>query len=236
MAGGHCLIKNIVLDMGNVLIRFDPELFLSRYVLTEEQRKMLLEQVFRSVEWVMLDRGTLDEAGAEQRILPRLPEPLHAVAQDLIEAWDEPLIPVRGMLELVRQLKQQGYQLYLLSNAAARQPLYWARTEASRLMDGALISAQVGLLKPVLESINLLRRFALCAEECVFIDDTAHQGGSRQQEGMAGILFRQDPDSCAKTCEHTVSGSELAFCWRSRIRRLLPLSGRVSPAVGHTLP
>lgn len=124
------MIKNIVLDMGNVLIRFDPELFLSRYALTEEQRKMLLEQVFRSVEWVMLDRGTLDEAGAEQRILPRLPETLHAVAQDLIEAWDEPLIPVRGMLELVRQLKQQGYQLYLLSNAAARQPLYWARTEA----------------------------------------------------------------------------------------------------------
>ncbi len=78
------MIKNIVLDMGNVLIRFDPELFLSRYVLT-----------------------------AEQRILPCLPEPLHAVAQDLIEAWDEPLIPVRGMLELVRQLKQQGYQLYL---------------------------------------------------------------------------------------------------------------------------
>ena len=74
------MIKNIVLDMGNVLIRFDPELFLSRYVLTEEQRKMLLEQVFRSVEWVMLDRGTLDEAGAEQRILPRLPEPLQSSA------------------------------------------------------------------------------------------------------------------------------------------------------------
>ncbi len=42
--------------------------------------------------------------------------------------------------------------------------------------------------------------------------------------------------SCAKTCEHTMSGSELAFCWRSRIRRLLPLFGRASPAVGHTLP
>lgn len=189
------MIKNIVLDMGNVLIRFDPELFLSRYALTEEQRKMLLEQVFRSVEWVMLDRGTLDEAGAEQRILPCLPEPLHAVAQDLIEAWDEPLIPVRGMLELVRQLKQQGYQLYLLSNAAARQPLYWARTEASRLMDGALISAQVGLLKPDPRIYQtFLQRFALCAEECVFIDDTPINVEAAQQEGMAGILFRQDPE------------------------------------------
>lgn len=189
------MIKNIVWDMGNVLIRFDPELFLSRYVLTEEQRRLLLEQVFRSVEWVMLDRGTLDEAGAEQRILPRLPEPLRAVAQDLIEAWDEPLLPVQGMLELVQQLKQQGYRLYLLSNAAARQPRYWSRAEASRLMDGALISAQVGLLKPDPRIYQtFLQQFALRAEECVFIDDTPLNVEAAQQEGMSGILFRQDPE------------------------------------------
>lgn len=190
------MIRNIVFDMGNVLIRFDPALFLSRYVLTEAQRELLLEQVFRSVEWVMLDRGTLDEAAAEQRILPRLPEPLWAVARDLIEAWDEPLLPVRGMLELVQQLKGQGYRLYLLSNAAARQPLYWSRAEASRLMDGALISAQVGLLKPDPRIYQtFLQRFALRAEECVFIDDTPLNVEAAQREGMSGILFRQDPES-----------------------------------------
>ena len=188
------MIKNIVLDMGNVLIRFDPELFLSRYVLKNAAE----DAAGAGVPLSGMGHAGPGRAGRgqEQQQHPaRLPEPLHAVAQDLIEAWDEPLIPVRGMLELVRQLKQQGYQLYLLSNAAARQPLYWARTEASRLMDGALISAQVGLLKPDPRIYQtFLQRFALCAEECVFIDDTPINVEAAQQEGMAGILFRQDPE------------------------------------------
>ena len=55
------MIKNIVFDMGNVLVRFDPELFMDRYSLTGEDRKLIRNEVFRSVEWTMLDRGVIDE-------------------------------------------------------------------------------------------------------------------------------------------------------------------------------
>ena len=68
------MIENIVFDMGNVLVRFDPELFMDRYSLTGEDRKLIRNEVFRSVEWTMLDRGVIDEEIAEQRILPRLPD------------------------------------------------------------------------------------------------------------------------------------------------------------------
>ena len=44
----YLLIK---LHMGNVLIRFDPELFMDRYSLTGEDRKLIRNEVFRSVEW-----------------------------------------------------------------------------------------------------------------------------------------------------------------------------------------
>lgn len=121
------MIKNIVFDMGNVLVRFDPELFMDRYSLTGEDRKLIRNEVFRSVEWTMLDRGVIDEEIAEQRILPRLPERLHDAARGLIETWDDPIVPVEGMLELLQALKAKGYRLYLLSNAATRQPIYWAR-------------------------------------------------------------------------------------------------------------
>ena len=82
------MIKNIVFDMGNVLVRFDPELFMDRYSLTGEDRKLIRNEVFRSVEWTMLDRGVIDEEIAEQHILPRLPERLHDAARGLIEKWD----------------------------------------------------------------------------------------------------------------------------------------------------
>ena len=54
------MIKNIVFDMGNVLVRFDPELFMDRYSLTGEDRRLIRNEVFRSVEWTMLDRGVID--------------------------------------------------------------------------------------------------------------------------------------------------------------------------------
>ena len=115
------MIKNIMFDMGNVLIRFDPELFMGRYFVSEEDKKLLRNEVFRSAEWVMMDRGIMNEAAAESRILPRLPERLHSVACELIEKWDEPILPVEGMLELLQTLKQNGYRLYLLYNAAIGQ-------------------------------------------------------------------------------------------------------------------
>ena len=194
------VIKNIVFDMGNVLVRFDPELFMDRYSLTGEDRKLIRNEVFRSVEWTMLDRGVIDEEIAEQRILPRLPERLHDAARGLIEKWDDPIVPVEGMLELLQALKAKGYRLYLLSNAATRQPIYWARAEASKLMDGALISAEVKLLKPDPQIYRtFLRKFALRPEECVFIDDTPINVEGALYENMAGIVFNMDVAALAES-------------------------------------
>ena len=186
------MIKNIVFDMGNVLVRFDPELFMDRYSLTGEDRKLIRNEVFRSVEWIMLDRGVIDEEIAEQRILPLLPERLHGAARGLIEKWDDPIVPVEGMLELLQALKAKGCRLYLLSNAATRQPIYWARAEASKLMDGALISAEVKLLKPD-------PQIALRPEECVFIDDTPINVEGALYENMGGIVFNMDVPALAES-------------------------------------
>ena len=194
------MIKNIVFDMGNVLVRFDPELFMDRYSLTGEDRKLIRNEVFRSVEWTMLDRGVIDEEIAERRILPRLPERLHDAARGLIEKWDDPIVPVEGMLELLQALKAKGYRLYLLSNAATRQPIYWARAEASKLMDGALISAEVKLLKPDPQIYRtFLHKFALRPEECVFIDDTPINVEGALYENMAGIVFNMDVPALAES-------------------------------------
>lgn len=187
------MIRNLVFDMGNVLIRFDPEVFMSRYRVSEEEKALLQREVFRSAEWVMLDRGVLDEPAAEQSILPRLPVPLRKIACELIEQWDEPLLPVEGMAELLAGLKQKGYRLYLLSNAAARQHSYWQKAPASGLMDGVLISADVKLLKPDPRIYRVfLRKFGLRPEECVFIDDTPINVEGALYENMAGIVFQGD--------------------------------------------
>ena len=57
-------IKNVIFDMGNVLIYFTPELYIKQQGVSEEEEKLLLREVFRRMEWVQLDHGTITEEEA----------------------------------------------------------------------------------------------------------------------------------------------------------------------------
>ena len=156
------MIKNIVFDMGNVLLRFDPEFFIQQLGVTPEDGRTLLIQVFRSLEWAQMDRGSLTEKQAAELICQRLPERLHAAAYILTDQWERPIQAIDGSYALVEELKNLGYGLYLLSNASYRQHDYWPLLPCSRFFDGTLISADVKLVKPQPEIYRLLfEKFSL---------------------------------------------------------------------------
>ena len=187
------MIQNILFDMGNVLIYFDRNLFMDRLGLSKEDQALLNRELFVSLEWVRMDRGSLVEEQAVELICQRLPERLHEAAEQLVCHWDEPLIPVPGMYELIEELKAAGYGIYLLSNASLRQHAYWPRIEASKFFDGTLISADEGLMKPQPEIYRLiLERFGLKAEESFFIDDLPANIEGAFYCGMPGAVFHND--------------------------------------------
>ena len=88
------MIKNILFDMGNVLVCWNPDLFIERLCLPAEDSRLLMNEVFRSVEWIQLDRGTLTDEEALSRMYPRLPERLHSAARQLVTSWEEPMVPM----------------------------------------------------------------------------------------------------------------------------------------------
>lgn len=187
------MIRNILFDMGQVLIRFDRKLFLDRLDISEGEKQLLLREVFLSVEWVQMDRGTKNEATALESIYRRLPEHLHAAAETLACHWDEPMLPIDGIYELVEELKGNGYGIYLLSNASLRQHEYWPRIPASRFFDGKLISADHQVIKPQPEIYDLcLQKFGLKAEECFFIDDVPANVEGAFYCGIPGAVFHKD--------------------------------------------
>lgn len=187
------MIKNIVFDMGNVIIRFDPELFMSRLGLAEEDRKLLKRELFVSLEWSRMDRGSLTDEEAAEIVCRRVPERLHDAVRRLVGMWDRPILPVEGMYELVEELKDMGYGIYLLSNASFRQHDYWPRVPASKFFDGTLISADVKLVKPQPEIYRLLcDKFSLVPEECVFIDDSTSNAEGAYFCGINALVFHGD--------------------------------------------
>lgn len=167
------MIKNIVFDMGKVLIRFEPELFMEHVGVAEEDRELLLREVYQSLEWARMDRGSLTDSEAAEIMCRRLPQRLHTQVHRLVDQWDRPILPVEGMAELVKELKDAGYRIYLLSNASLRQHVYWPRIPGSEYFDGTLVSADEKLVKPQFEIYRrLFEKFSLQPEQCLFIDDS----------------------------------------------------------------
>ena len=187
------MIKNIIFDMGNVLIHFDRGAFLDAIGVEGEDRELLLREVYLSLEWAMMDRGTLTESEAAKLMCSHVPERLHEKVHALVDRWDRPILPVAGMEELVRELKENGYNLYLLSNASYRQHEYWPRIPGSEYFTDTLISADHKLIKPQPDIYLLtLFKFALKADECVFIDDATANVESATYCGLRGIVFHND--------------------------------------------
>ena len=190
------MIRNIVFDMGNVLLRFEPELLMTRHGIIEpEDREIVNREMFRSVEWVMMDMGILTEEKAEPLFMARIPERLREKTRQLLYHWWEPREMVPGMEKLVRRLKQAGYGIYLLSNATVNQPKYWETMPVSKYFNGTMISGIVKVIKPIPAIYRLFtEEFELKEEECVFIDDAPVNVAGAVACGWKGIVFNGDSE------------------------------------------
>ena len=51
------MIKNIVFDLGNVLIEFNPLKYLEKFEFDEKTKKILYKVIFQSNDWIEYDRG-----------------------------------------------------------------------------------------------------------------------------------------------------------------------------------
>ena len=190
------MIKTVIFDMGGVLIDFAPDKFVERYpILSEDEKKLLANEVFKSGPWSLLDFGFITEDEEIAMACERVPERLHKVVEDLVRTWDDPIIPMPGMAELTTELKENGYRLLLLSNAGPRHDEYWPKIPGSGNFDGKLISAYEKLYKPQTEIFELLlKRFGVDPREAVFIDDSPPNCAGAMMVGLDAIVFRGADD------------------------------------------
>ena len=184
------MINTIVFDMGGVLIDFGAELFSRRLRVTAQEQELLVRYVLRTADWVRLDRGTITEEEVYAHACAKLPKELHAAAEYIIYHWNEPIVPIEGTAEIVRELKEKGYTLYLLSNASRRQHEYWPEIPGSGCFSGKVISADLHLLKPEAAIYQaLFDKFDLTPANCIFIDDFPPNIEAAENAGMQGIVF-----------------------------------------------
>ncbi|PNT90977.1 HAD family hydrolase [Clostridium thermosuccinogenes] len=182
--------KNIIFDIGNVLLSFKPLEHLKTKILDPDKASEIYKQVFLSEEWLMLDRGTITEEEAINALAGRNPQNGHWIRL-AFENWYDILTPIEDNINIARDLKAAGYNIYYLSNF---QSLAFdnitRRYDFFKLFDGGIVSFKEKLIKPE-EGIykRLLEEYRLLPEESVFIDDTQVNIEAAAKLNFKTILF-----------------------------------------------
>ena len=111
------MIKNIVFDMGNVLVAYDGRKVCKRYIKDKKDRKRVFTAIFQSPEWVYLDMGMIPEEQAVDQMCARLPKRLHEAARLCMRDWH--LGPESAWFQTVYLLQCLPASADVLSGTAA---------------------------------------------------------------------------------------------------------------------
>lgn len=184
------MIKNIIFDIGRVLLEFQPKEYLLKKYKDETLTETLHSAIFASSEWLDLDRGTLTNEEAVE-IFSKRHKPYESHIKHIMEDWHTLLHPIEGTVKLMEQLKQNGCRIILLSNfhLNAFEKVY-EQYPFFKLADDMVISSKINMLKPSKEIYKyMLSTLDLIPEECLFIDDTPANVEAAAQLNISSIQF-----------------------------------------------
>ncbi len=185
------MIRNIVFDVGNVLVEYSWERMLQALHITGEAYDAVAKATALSPMWNELDRSLLSDEEILEGFIKNAPE----YEKEIRLVWDnisESVHCYDYSVEWVQKFKKKGYQTYILSNYSkhgyelTRQELPFVED-----MDGVLFSYEVKLVKPEPEIYQtLLNKFQLKPEECVFMDDNEKNVIAAREAGIHAIHFK----------------------------------------------
>ena len=190
---GSKVIKNVVFDIGKVLIGFDWDTYVRR-LFDEETAERVTHAMFGGNDWKELDRAVMSVEDIVERF--------HAAEPNYVREIDEAFARVGECVEkrdwvisLIDSIKDRGYRVLFLSNMSEHvmgsNPDAFAFTSH---MDGGIYSCHVNAIKPDMEIYKkLFEQYGLVPEESLFIDDTPANIVTAKRLGMKTILYK-DPD------------------------------------------
>ena len=183
------MIKNIVFDLGNVLISFKPSVFFDNINYPENIISTILSDIFASREWHMLDNGDISTTEAIDTIALKSSLKREEIAH-IFNLRTEMMYPLDQNVRLLPELKKQGFRLYFLSNfpidifEEIKTGYFFFR-----YFDGGVISSEVKFSKPDRRIYEiLLNNYSLIPEESLFVDDIEINVRAAEKLGMKGLV------------------------------------------------
>ena len=188
MAAG---IQTVVFDLGGVLIDWDPR-YLYRKLFADEREMEKFLSTIATMEWHLeQDRGrTMEEATAT--LASRHPEYAREISA-YYGRWDEMFGgPIRGSVDVLRELDERGFPLYALTNWSAETfPRARQKYDFLGLFDEIVVSGEERMIKPDKAIYRVLvERTGLDPATTVFVDDSPPNVAAAGELGFTALAFR----------------------------------------------
>ncbi len=186
------MYKNIVFDLGGVVVDFNPREFLLDRFYSENIESTVYNITFGSEEWSKLDAGLLTREEGNAIMLEHAKEQGYLFeVQSVLDDWMRTLKTRRKTIEIIKRLKKMGFSIFFLSNIAQDTLDELKSREFWELFDGGIASCEVHVNKPE-EGIYraLLNQYKLVPSETIFIDDSKPNTTSAFDLGITGIHYK----------------------------------------------
>lgn len=190
-------IKNIIFDLGGVLIDWNPE-YVYLEVFEGDRKKMqsFFDEIC-TMDWnENQDAGYPLQQATEERVkmFPQYEEWIRMY----YGRWEEMLgNSIKGTVEILNHLlRNPNYRVVALTNWSAETfPVALERFEFLHRFEGIVVSGTENTRKPFAEIYQLtLDRFDFMAEESLFIDDNLRNIEAAANLGIHTIHFKNPED------------------------------------------
>ena len=184
-------IKNIIFDLGGVLIEWDPNHLYKKLIPNQQEREWFLANIC-TMAWNEEQDGGRTIKEATDILLQQFPEHSELI-NAYYDRWEEML---NGHYEetvmVFKSLKDSNlFKIYALTNWSAETfPRALELFDFLHWFDGRLVSGEENTRKPFKEIYELvLNRFDLKAEETIFIDDNLRNVKAANECGIHSLHF-----------------------------------------------
>ena len=185
------MIRNMVFDIGNVLMDFRwKEYMRSLFGENEALIQTINQGIWHNGCWAAMDKGEMDGAATLRSAVAFAPQ----YEKEIKLTLDRVALAFHKFgyaVPWVKELKRMGLNVYYLSNYSAFSIA--ANPDVLDFipcMDGGVFSFEVKAVKPEPEIYRCLcDKYGLNPEECLFTDDVPANVKGAQACGFQGIVF-----------------------------------------------
>ena len=185
-------IKNIIFDLGGVLIDWNPDYMYKKIMPDLEYRNWFLNTIC-TLDWNEKQDGGRTIEAATNELISQFPEHKENILA-YYDRWEEMLNgSIPGTVDLFKTLKEnKNLKIFALTNWSAETfPRALEIFDFLHWFDGRIVSGEENTRKPHKEIYELIvNRFSLNKDETIFIDDNLRNILAAEEFGIRSIHFK----------------------------------------------